>query len=102
MGLDFFLEDEQGNAVNSVPDPHNILSGLIAAGSDENTVCLRFIDPYGNTVFNLWQMEPLLSEITGLHRFAKKPEQEELLHQVEELIRQGQQRLHHYIKIYGD
>lgn len=36
---------------------------MIPALDDESSACLRFIDPYGDTIFNKWQAGPLRREL---------------------------------------
>ena len=52
MGIDVRLEDEDGNEEKSVLDPGFDLEKLLPSIEDETSYCLRFIDPYGDTVFN--------------------------------------------------
>ena len=60
--IDVQLQDEKGSATNQFPDSE-ALSFLLSAASNEGTVCLRFIDPYGRCTFNQAQIPVLLSEL---------------------------------------
>ena len=51
MGIDIRWEKEFGERLEEIPDPRNCFSCALALSSLEDIVCLRFIDPYGNTVF---------------------------------------------------
>jgi len=102
MGLEITLENEEGTKIESVVDPHRLLLALIREANDSTSCCLRFIDPYGDTVFNRPQMDQLQVELDGLRHFAKNADQLELLEQVENLAKRCQQKPHFYVKIYGD
>lgn len=102
MGLSIRLEDERGEQLEGVIDPHQILLDLINAGNVINTCCLRFIDPYGDTVFNRVQMAQFMKELGELDKFAKNSDQLNLLSRIKELTQRCSQQPHLYIKIYGD
>ena len=102
MGLRIRLEGERGKRYASVDDPYHLFRRLMKEGDVMHTCCLRFIDPYGNTVFNRIQMSQLLIELEGLHEFVKSTEQDELLSRIEELAQRCAREPHLYIKIYGD
>ena len=63
MGIDVFLEDENSNEEKSVKDTGFNLEKLLPPIEDETSYCLRFIDPYGDTVFNTLQMPKFISEL---------------------------------------
>lgn len=66
MGIDVYLEDETGEKLESIYDPTSILPRLLPSHADKSSQCLRFIDPYGVTVFNGLQMPFLLEELETL------------------------------------
>ena len=104
MGLDVVLEGEAGKEFDRISDTAGLLISLIRrrSGVNQNSCCLRFIDPYGNTVFNRLQMGELLAELAGLRQEASDPVQFELVKRIEELATQCQMRVHLYVKFYGD
>ena len=63
--------------------------------------CLRFIDPYGNTIFNQLQLPVLLSELVELR--ATVPEQE-LKSNIDRVLRfvRDSQEVHVYVCFVGD
>lgn len=63
MGINCRIETEQGQLLREVLDPSNCLPRFLAMADVSATNCLRFIDPYGNTVFNVLQMPVLETEI---------------------------------------
>ncbi len=66
MGIDARLENERGDVVREVTDPRGHVNWLLGTISAEETSCLRFVDPYGQTVFNRGQMNTLRHELEAL------------------------------------
>lgn len=63
MGLGICVEDEIGNMIgDEVGDPRNILHRLLPDHDDSSFICLRFIDWYGDTLFNTLQLPLVRSE----------------------------------------
>ena len=63
MGIDARIETERAEPLAEIPDPRGHFSWGLSLQDDHTTTCLRFIDPYGNTVFNEIQLPVLLSEL---------------------------------------
>lgn len=63
MSIDVFLEDEDGAALDEVLDPDDLTGRIVAVAGHRGTVCLRFIHPEGNTVFNQLQISTLIREL---------------------------------------
>lgn len=55
MGLSIVLETESGEELERVDDPSNILHRLLPRSDNGSYLLLRFIDWYGDTVFNQLQ-----------------------------------------------
>ena len=123
MGIDLHWEDETGEVLEAIYDPVNYLGFLLAISPLEKTTCLRFIDPYGNTVFNRLQIPDLVSELqaaqqlvlsaqfAGLcedHRAkyraarASPVEISEHLSRIMALARRSGNEPHTFLKFYGD
>ena len=68
MSIDIRLETENGDSVREVLDPRGLTSWLLELGDLSATVCLRFIDPYGDAVFNQAQLPVLRAEVLNLAR----------------------------------
>lgn len=66
MGIDARIETERGTCVAELGDPHNRVNWLLSLAILDSTLCLRFIDPYGDTVFNDLQIPVLQSECSAL------------------------------------
>jgi hypothetical protein len=66
MGIDLRWEDERGKKLDEVADPRDYLGLALSLSDQKETSCLRFIDPYGDTVFNQWQIPVLIAELQSL------------------------------------
>jgi hypothetical protein len=62
VGINARLETGRAEPRAEVLDPHNHLAWLLRLLDDGSMVCLPFIDPYGDTIFNGLQLPVLLSE----------------------------------------
>ena len=65
MGIDVQLEPKRRNGPE-VADPNGLLSRLLSISDLDGTACLRFIDDYGETVFNRLQLPVLRHELIRL------------------------------------
>lgn len=104
MGIDVALTNERNEAQQKVFDPHSHLTKLAISTwpQIDESVCLRFIDAFGNTVFNQAQIPYLLRE---LERSAASQTDKEIkahLQKVCRLVQQSQGKVHMYIKFIGD
>jgi hypothetical protein len=101
VGIDVILQSETGKALHSVSDPLDLLPKLLRKVDSSNTTCLRFIDPYGDAVFNRAQALVLVDELEGLLINADSATAE-FLDQVIALARQVASDVHLYLKFQGD
>ena len=128
MGCNLYLEDERGARLAELLDPRDYLGWAVQLPSASPTVCLRFIDPYGNTVFNRLQVAALIPELLALRQLATEAaiarlaerkfgtawQHEALQRQLSasavnahidntlELARRCEAEPHLYLKFYGD
>lgn len=102
MGIKVVLESEDGKPVEDVGDPTNILHRLLPSPEDKSFQYLRFIDWYGDTVFNRLQMESFLAEWKRLATAATTVEDKNLITHIENLAIRCQKEPHLYLKFYGD
>jgi hypothetical protein len=56
-------KNERGDVLAAVADPEMLFARLVRHSEWSNTVCLRFIDPYGDAVFNQLQIPTLVREL---------------------------------------
>ena len=66
MGINVYLRSESGETLDSCLDPLGLVPKLLRHFDLSGTVCLRFVDPYGDTVFNYLQAPVLLGELAGI------------------------------------
>jgi hypothetical protein len=69
MSIDLYMEDEEGTSQGEVLDPEDLTGRIVALAGHQGTVCLRFIDPYGNTVFNQFQIPTLMRELEAAREY---------------------------------
>ena len=65
MGIDLRVEKEDGKVIAGLGDGPGCFAKFLVMVPTDHTVCLRFIDPYGNTIFNALQIPVLESEIAA-------------------------------------
>jgi hypothetical protein len=68
MSINVKLETRHEECVIEVPDPRGSVNVLLSLASLKTTMCLQFIDPYGDTVFNTLQLPVLLLELEAVAR----------------------------------
>jgi hypothetical protein len=102
VGLSVVLETEDGEAIESVDDPTNILHRLLPRHDDESYSLLRFIDWDGDTVFNRMQIPTFIVEWQRIKPRAGDERDLSLLAQVEKLAERCLEEPHQYLKFYGD
>ncbi len=102
MGLEVIRIDEDGHRAELLSDPKNLLHRLLPPFSDRSFPLLRFVDWYGNTIFNRMQVEELLGEWRRLYERAQSDEERQILGQIEALARRCLEEPHLYLKFEGD
>jgi hypothetical protein len=102
MGITVAMTTEHGLVEKQVEDPSQILNRLLPTEDDKSFHLLRYIDPYGDTVFNILQLDDFLSEWARLRERAMSPIETELLSAIEALARECRQHAHQYLKFVGD
>ncbi len=95
------VENENGDEVESFEDLGDVVTSLAGRAGEGVLVLAQSIDPWGNTVFNRLQMPSLLKDLDALREGASSEEQAALM-EVEKLARRAMERIHHYLKFYGD
>lgn len=103
MGIDIEWIDEDQSVIQFLSDGANLFSRALENSENyENTSCLRFIDPYGDTVFNQIQIKELISELSQLYEIRQKVEERNQIDSVIKLAKQAEGNVHTYIKFVGD
>ncbi len=96
------LEDEEGAVIEETAcDPH-VLDPLLPELRDASYQCLRFIDAYGETVFNRLQMTQFLAEWDRLRGQATTLDQKRVFQEVRHLAERCGDEPHLYLRFSGD
>jgi hypothetical protein len=102
MSIDCRLETEDGEAVETLRDPRGVLNQLIPPLADTRFHCWRFIDPYGDTVFNGMQMSRFIEELAIIIVGGVPEEASGVLDELGRLAARCRREPHLYLKFYGD
>jgi hypothetical protein len=101
MGFCIILEGEDREPLEQVEDPKDVLHQLLPS-EDASYHYLRFIDWYGDTVFNRLQIQPFIREWDRLTESAQTSDQTAILRRIKELALRCRQEPHLYLRFYGD
>jgi len=102
LGIDTVAKNESGDELEKVGDPENILSRFVTAAEyPDATVCLRFIDAYGDACFNQLQIPFLVRELENAVAKATTPKVKQHLREVADLVKRVQMP-HTYVWFVGD
>jgi hypothetical protein len=74
MGIDVRVETESGEVQDEVLDDVNLTEKLLPEREDASSPCLRFVDPFGDTLFNQIQIPLVVAELEKRLRALVKPE----------------------------
>ena len=101
MGVDLYWRDERGTDLGQVLDPQMLFSSYVQSSVWSETSCLRFIDPYGNTVFNPSQIPVLVRELESGVAAADSGIQQQIS-KVLHLLKKAKGQTHTYAWFIGD
>jgi hypothetical protein len=96
------LESERGEAIEQLDDQRDVLHERLPPITDEDSQCLRFIDWYGETVFNRLQMDRFLLEWGVIQERADGATEREIMGQIERMARRCRDEVHLYLRFSGD
>lgn len=94
MNWTVVLEDENKEPIASLSDDFSTRVKL----SPDTFRLLCYLDPYGDTTFNRFQLEDLLRDLARLLAMEPNPLGDELL----ALVKRSREEVHQYICFYGD
>jgi hypothetical protein len=94
------VETEKGERLKKLLCFHEILS--IAQGSSVPLEMLKWIDPYGDTMFNMLQRAAVRSDVARLQATDLAERDRNALAQVLQLLDFCDAEPHRYLKFYGD
>lgn len=96
------VADENGEEIHGPDSPIVLPFRLLPSADDGSFLYLRYIDRWGDTVFNRLQIEPFLTEWARLEAATTDPTDMEILAGIRKLARQCQREPHLYLKFLGD
>jgi|ERR1041384_1691443 hypothetical protein len=99
MPIDIEWQDEKGRLLARYEGP--ALTRAVVERADPTSVCLRFIDPYGNAVFNQHQLPTLIQEFESLGSRTRDG-QREVIDALVPFLRGACEKVHTYVKFIGD
>jgi len=104
MGIDVAWVNERHEVIQIVGDPSQIVTGLAIARwlSMSNSVCLQFVVPWGDAVFNQAQNPHLLNELNAELSETSAPKIRAHLSKLIKLVDLASEKTHTYIKFIGD
>jgi hypothetical protein len=102
MGVDVVWRNEQGGSLGEVLDPEMSLSRHVGSPAWAETTCLRFVDPYGDTIFNQRQIPVLVRELEESVAFVTDTAIKRQLSDVIQLLKQAVGKTHTYAWFIGD
>ena len=100
MSLEVRIEDEKGRPEG--PTWWHPRSSELLCQFESATSCLRFADPYGDTVFNHLQIPVLIGEVQALAETAPDPEARSALRSLITFLDQARDQRHIYVRFFGD
>jgi hypothetical protein len=101
MGIDVRLEGEDGEAIQEVGDGQMILARAAVSALD-GTRLLRYLMPYGDTVFNQAQAADLSDDLRQVIREHSGTPLAEVASRIEPLVERLGSETHLYLWFRGD
>ena len=102
MGITTTLESEDGDRIDAVEDPTNVLHHALPDPEDAQFHLANMIDFYGDTVFNGLQARLLRKEWALLIDNAVDEKAAVLLKRIDAMLLKCTAEVHLYVKFYGD
>lgn len=103
MGIEVVLQDERcSDASEMIHDPEGVIVLSLPDPADGSYSCVRFIDPYGDTIFNRLQAAAMIAEWDALKDSFLLKNAGELWADVRGLIVRCSQEPHLYLRFVGD
>lgn len=101
MGIDVRLENSVGDAIATLLDYDDSLEKIALECEPRRSAALRFIDAYGNTVFNRLQVPYLIRELERAREQLSDPVILQFTEDLLTLARRCRDEVDTYLKFYG-
>lgn len=102
MGINVSLIDENGTEIDAELDDRNVLKNIITTVDDASFVCLPFIDPYGDTIFNRLQAEVIVKELQAISKGYSSIKERGKIAAIINLAERCRAEPHLFLKFIGD
>jgi len=103
VGIAVVLQDEKCNNISeTILDPQGVISLSLPDLADGSYSCVRFIDPYGDAIFNPRQATVMIGEWDRLKHAFVEQDAEALWADIRALIVRCSEEPHVYLKFVGD
>jgi hypothetical protein len=104
MGIEVATVTERHVVIQQVLDSHGVVSRLAMSRWPRLThsVCLRFVEPWGDAVFNQTQIPELLEELRAEINAVEEAKVKDHLMAVACLVETAIEQTHVYVKFIGD
>jgi hypothetical protein len=104
MGIEVATVTEDQTRIEQVFDTLDVVARLAMTRWPKLTesLCLRFVEPWGDAVFNQTQLPFLLAELRSEVRLATDEKFKEHLQHVVALVEGARDQAHVYVKFIGD
>jgi len=104
MGIEVATVTEDQTRIEQVFDTLDVVARLAMTRWPKLTesLCLRFVEPWGDAVFNQTQLPFLLAELRSEVRLATDEKFKEHLQHVVTLVEGARDQAHVYVKFIGD
>ena len=102
MGIDLRWKDEKGLDLAAVEDSQNLLARHVRGSDGRGTICLRFVDSYGDAMFNQGQIPILVQELEASIEREKDSAVLEHVRKVLLVLGRATAQVHTYVWFIGD
>lgn len=102
VSFDIRLESKDGGLIEEMPDLESLLSRLLPSFEDSSFHLLRYLDPWGDTIFNRLQMEELVAELQRIRPKASTEEERAFVDSIGRMAVRCREGEGLYLKFLGD
>lgn len=103
MGVDIYHENERGEKKSIINDPKGLMFGFIEDNEtfvNAKTKLLKYVDPWGDAVFNELQMEDLIQDLSLAQGQTKDEQTKNFFSHIIETAKNV--KTHEYLRFCGD
>jgi hypothetical protein len=88
--------------LEEIPDLESLLARLFPSWEDAGFHCLRYIDPWGETIFNHLQMDKVISELQRIRARTSVEAERAFVDSIEGMAARSKEGEHLYLKFLGE